>query len=284
MDLPTENKHATGLVISRFLMSFVIGFLAGMILTFVAQSIGVTEKRLLIAISHLSIFIFPGLIFGYWHFGGEVWAKVLLKTSPGVRFIFLGFVLLFVGAFFTQYIYGVNKLIPLPEWMIEDEAAKEALILELLAMNNWLDLGITILVMAGLPAFGEELIFRGILQKYLVLWTKNAWIGIIISAAIFSAIHMQFQGFLPRMYLGILLGYAFWVSGSLWLPILLHFINNAAQVVMYYLYEHGKSSIDIMDGVAVNWIYGMGSLILTIIIMWVMYTVKPQQVFKAREI
>lgn len=284
MDLPAENKHSPSLVIGRFLMSFVIGFLVGMILTYILQVTGVTDKKILIALSHLAIFVFPGLIFGFWHFGRDIWSKVTLMVSPEIRILLLGILLLFVGAFFTQYIYGVNKLIPLPEWMIEDEAAKEALILELLAMNNWVDLVISVLVMACLPAFGEELIFRGILQKYLVLWTKNAWIGIIISAAIFSAIHMQFQGFLPRMYLGILLGYAFWVSGSLWLPILLHFINNAAQVVMYYLYEHGLSSIDIMDGVEVSWLYGMGSLLITIIIMWVMYSIRPRPLSEVREI
>lgn len=284
MDLPAENKHAPGLVISRFLMSFVIGFLVGMILTYILQAANVTDKKILIAVSHLSIFVFPGVIFSYWHFGRDIWSKLTLSVSPSVRIILLGILLLFVGAFFTQYIYGVNKMIPLPEWMIEDEVAKEALILELLTMDNWLDLGITILVMACLPAFGEEIIFRGILQKYLVRWTKNAWIGIILSAVIFSAIHMQFQGFLPRLFLGILLGYAFWVSGSLWLPILLHFINNAAQVVMYYLFEHGMSSIDIMEGVGVSWVYGMGSLILTITIMWAMYIVRPHTFSETREL
>jgi len=277
MDQLRENKHLPSLVISRFLLCFVTGLLIGMIISFILQLTGVTDKKILIVISHLGLFILPAVIFGYWHYRNDMLKEFSLRTFPGIRLAGLGILLLLVAVFFTQYIYGVNKMLPLPEWMISEEAAKEAMTLELLAMDNWKDLVINMIVVGCLPALGEELIFRGILQKYLIRWTRRAWIGIVASAILFSAIHMQFQGFLPRVFLGILLGYAFWVSGSLWLAIFLHFVNNGAQVVMYYLYLHGKSTLDISEGVEVSWISGMGSLVITLVVMWMMYLFRPSR-------
>ena len=82
---------------------------------------------------------------------------------------------------------------------------------------------------------GEELIFRGVLQRMLIRATKSSWLGIILTAAIFSGIHFQFYGFFPRLFLGILLGAIYWYSGSLWVAILAHFLYDAAVIVMVYL-------------------------------------------------
>ena len=101
-----------------------------------------------------------------------------------------------------------------------------------------------LIVIALIPAIGEEMTFRGVLQQSLTRGMKNPHIAIILSAAIFSFIHFQFYGFLPRMFLGILLGYMFYTSGSLWTSILMHFVNNGTAVVLYYLYYKGIISID----------------------------------------
>ena len=81
---------------------------------------------------------------------------------------------------------------------------------------------------------GEELFFRGILQRMFIRATKNAWMGIILAAAIFSAFHFQFYGFFPRLFLGVLLGAIYWYSGSLWVAILAHFLYDAAVIVLVY--------------------------------------------------
>lgn len=86
---------------------------------------------------------------------------------------------------------------------------------------------INYLVIAVVPALVEELLFRGALQRIFIKMSKNTHWGIWISAFIFSAIHMQFYGFLPRMLLGALFGYIVCYSGSLWVSIALHFINNS---------------------------------------------------------
>ena len=94
-------------------------------------------------------------------------------------------------------------------------------------------------MIAIIPAIGEELLFRGVIQRLFINWTKNAHWGILITSILFSALHMQFFGFFPRMMLGILFGYLFLWSGSLWLPILCHFINNGSAVVYVYLEQRG---------------------------------------------
>ena len=102
-----------------------------------------------------------------------------------------------------------------------------------------------LLVIALIPAIGEELTFRGALQQALVKGCKNVHVAIFLSAAIFSFIHFQFYGFLPRMFLGIILGYMFYYSGSIWTSILMHFINNGAAVVIAYLEYKGVTDIDV---------------------------------------
>ena len=91
---------------------------------------------------------------------------------------------------------------------------------------------------------GEELTFRGVLQQGLTRRMKSPHVAIILSAAIFSFIHFQFYGFLPRMFLGILLGYMFYITGSLWTSITMHFVNNGTAVVLYYLNNKGIIDID----------------------------------------
>lgn len=94
---------------------------------------------------------------------------------------------------------------------------------------------LNLVALAITPAICEEMFFRGILQNYLVGATKNKHVAILLTALIFSAIHMQFSGLLPRFILGAVLGYMFYSSGSLWLSIVAHATNNALVVCAAFL-------------------------------------------------
>jgi CAAX protease family protein len=96
-----------------------------------------------------------------------------------------------------------------------------------------------ILMMAVLPALGEELIFRGIFMRIFVSWTKNIHIGIILSAVLFAVLHFQPYKILPMFLIAVLLGYLYYLTGSLWVPILVHFINNAIVVLADLLIKKG---------------------------------------------
>lgn len=102
----------------------------------------------------------------------------------------------------------------------------------------------SLLIVALLAAVSEELLFRSVIQKALVKIFKNAHVAIIVTAFVFSAFHMDFFGFFPRFILGVMLGYMFWMSGSIIPSMLMHFVNNATIVMLYYLNTRGFSDID----------------------------------------
>jgi len=121
-----------------------------------------------------------------------------------------------------------------PDWANKLEELAGKLIDSFLEMNSLTGLGFNLLILAILPAIGEELLFRGYLQQKFEKWLGKPQLAIIITAILFSAIHLQFQGFLPRFMLGLVLGYFMYWSGSLWLPIIAHFCNNAMVVIFAY--------------------------------------------------
>jgi uncharacterized protein len=100
---------------------------------------------------------------------------------------------------------------------------------------------VSLLIMAVLPAVCEETLFRGGLQNFLTRATAKPWLSIIIVSILFSLVHFSFYGFLPRLFLGIMLGAVFHYTQNLWLPILAHFLNNALAVTaMYVAVRQGK--------------------------------------------
>ena len=128
-----------------------------------------------------------------------------------------------IAAYFTVAFLGtVNESIVhcLPKatqkWIENGETDVNGMLDNILTMKSPADLVLPIFLVGALPAIGEELFFRGILQKFFIQIFKSAWPGIIFTGFLFSAIHMQFMGFLPRMALGIILGALYWYSGSLY--------------------------------------------------------------------
>jgi len=125
-------------------------------------------------------------------------------------------------------------------------------------------------LIAVLPAIGEELAFRGMLQPALNRLTGNAHAAIWITAAIFSAFHFQFLGFMPRMLLGAMFGYMMHWSGNLWIPVIAHFVNNGASVILIYLHQLGLSGFDAESTDAAPWtlvLPGLGLFILLMVVL-----------------
>lgn len=151
-----------------------------------------------------------------------------------------------------NFMVMLNEQLVLPEfmsgievWMKETEQTAARFTEAFLVMTTTQDLLVNLIIIAIIPAIGEELLFRGLIQRLLIKWTQNAHWGILIASVLFSALHMQFFGFLPRMMLGVLFGYLFLWSGSLWLPILCHFINNGSAVVISYMEQQSLLNLDV---------------------------------------
>ena len=132
-------------------------------------------------------------------------------------------------------------------WMRNAENTAAGLTERLLEIKTTGGLVINIVMIGLLPAIGEELLFRsafiGIFRKIC----KGIHLPVILSAVIFSALHLQFFGFFPRLMLGIAFGYLFVWSGSIWVPALAHFINNTTVVVASYLFSRGAISVGAED-------------------------------------
>lgn len=118
-----------------------------------------------------------------------------------------------------------------------EKSANDA-IEQVLQMPNTFSLFLNLVVMALVPAICEEAFFRGVIQKMLIRATRNTTAGVLLGALLFSAMHFQFLEFFSRALLGIILGYLFVFSGSLWPSILAHFVYNGSQVLYFYLQQH----------------------------------------------
>lgn len=180
----------------------------------------------------------------------------------------------------------INSRIILPECMAGIEARMRAmeesatlLTERFLQADNIGILLINIGLMAFLPALAEELSFRGTLQQILsrdegCKIHLSLHLAIWLTAIVFSAIHLQFYGFVPRMLMGAMFGYVFVWTGSLWVPIVMHFTNNSLAVISYYI-EHSlygmqgsdKSYADTI-GAGTTWWLGIISLILVGVLLY----------------
>lgn len=201
--------------------------------------------------NHLGVFIVPAILF-----------VIFFRLNPIQFFRFdkkplfssalLVFMLLVSILPLLDYLSLLNERIQFPHFLNGIESRlrlSEQNALELterfLNVTTPSALVFNLFMIALLPAIGEELIFRGIVQQTLVGWFKDkpVW-AILITALLFSAMHFQFFSFLPRLLLGLILGYLFFWSGSLWLPVIAHFINNGMAVMVYYLSETGQIGIN----------------------------------------
>ncbi|MEJ7914152.1 MAG: CPBP family intramembrane glutamic endopeptidase, partial [Chitinophagaceae bacterium] len=146
--------------------------------------------------------------------------------------------LLFTAIPLVEYTGMLNRSVnfgkDLQVWAqgMEDDALKTVQFL--LRKGSISHLVLNLVFIAGFAAVGEELFFRGVLQRLFIKGTSSPWAGIILAAFFFSFFHFQFFGFLPRLLLGIVLGAIFWYSGSLWTAIAAHFVYDAFIIMVIY--------------------------------------------------
>ena len=227
-----------------------------------------------------ALFLLPPFLMAFlWAKQPLEWLKLKSETRGyGLWAIFLMLMALpainLVG-YFNQQMSLPAFLESLEQWMKTAEENAAHLTEQFLSVTTFDGLIINILLMALLPAVAEELTFRGVLQRLIQTQTneainregKRVHLAIWCTAILFSAIHMQFYGFLPRMLMGALFGYALVWTGSLWIPILMHFTNNAMAVILYFLAIRSGWDMDKVDTIGTNdtlWL-GVVSLVLTII-------------------
>lgn len=241
----------TGFSIASFLSiaisSLIFGYSLPEIASFPSnpnQTGALMVLRLSQFLSACGLFLFPPIALCYLR-NIPFSIGLFTKQKPQFALFILAIVLMWIQlplinllATFNDALVFPESLKPLGEWMRiqEDQAAK--LTEAFLSMPNPTDLVISLFIMALIPALGEELLFRSTLQPLITKWTNKPVLAIWITAFVFSFIHFQFFGFLPRFFMGAFLGYLFYWSGSVWYSVAAHFANNGLAVCVYYLKQH----------------------------------------------
>ncbi len=253
MQEPADRRHTLMRILLHFFLSLFSGLTISSVLMIALMDDMGDRLYLQILISQMGLFIIPVVLFGILEYKKDFASKFMANRWPGFKVLSLSILAIVSSFFFVQFLYKINKMLPLPEWMTVQEADKMNLTEEVLNMTSTPDLMINLLIIGLLPALGEEFLFRGVIQKYIIQFTKKPWLGILVTAAVFSAIHFQFQGFIPRMVLGVLLGYLYWISRSIWLPVIVHFFNNAYQIILHYMFLTGESELNLLEDITVEW-------------------------------
>lgn len=275
-----------GLVIT-FTMAVSVGWLLSDV-----DKTAISSLKWLQFLQTIGVFLLPALL-GVWWWSDDHrpfrWLKMDRKS--GWDIMVLAIVIMVCALPGINLLAALNNALVLPDSMrfieeylrqMEEEAA---LLTErfLQADDVWVMM-INMGLMAVLPALAEEMSFRGVLQQLLSgkgaaangnCVSTRTHVAIWLTAVIFSAIHMQFYGFIPRMLMGALFGYVFVWTGSLWVPIVMHFMNNGMAVLLYYILSSKGVAMDTNYadtlGAGTTWWLGVISLLTVGILLRVLY-------------
>jgi hypothetical protein len=142
-------------------------------------------------------------------------------------------------------------------WADGLEAQYKKALMAMTQMKSLVDLLFAMIAVALIPAVVEELFFRATLQKIIIDWSGKPIVSIIITAIIFSAFHFSYFGFLSRMSLGIVIGFVYYYSKNIWLPILLHFINNGIGIIALFLVKADAKKVEtVVEGnLSYYWVF-----------------------------
>ena len=243
------------LVVSGMFLFSLLGLLAGsliykqsvLVVSPMNESVGFL--RIVQLFSSVGSFLLPAWWFAKRE-GNQATSFFKLNTATHIPLFILTALLFYFSSGFFRWTIDVNQAMHLPDslvgvekWMRQQEDQLATLTQRFLYMPSAVDLAINLLMIALIPAIGEELLFRGCLQPIFGRLVKNAHVGIWLAAIVFSAIHLQFYGFIPRMLLGALFGYLYYYGNSMWYPILGHFLNNGSAVVAVYFYQQKGLSV-----------------------------------------
>jgi membrane protease YdiL (CAAX protease family) len=188
-------------------------------------------------IQFITLFIIP-VFFCVRLFSNNTRQYLGFQKPYDVRFIVAGLLLMILSYPLVQWLGNLNQNINFPDsweaWFRKTEESAGATTNALLSRRTVKDLLLNIFFIAVLAGVGEELLFRGLVQRLFIRMFKSPLAGIIVTAILFSAMHVQFFGFFPRLLLGICLGMIYWYSGSLWLAIAAHIMYNATIILLIY--------------------------------------------------
>ncbi len=237
----------------------------------------VNIHRVTLLFQHLGLFILPSILFSL--LVSNSWKEYMSFSKPQGLFLAAAAVAMLLSLPAINALAWLNESVHLPESL----KALEAVFSEMEERASQLTTAITdttdplafafnVIVIAIVPAVGEEMIFRGLILPIFRKWTGKLHLSVWLSAAFFSAMHMQFYGFVPRLLLGALLGYLFVWSRNIWTPIIAHFTNNFLALILLFLIARGDidESLDRFDLAAADIsLLAISLIILSAVLIWI---------------
>ena len=240
LDNTFQNKSTFRRLVLFTLIIFLFLILSGLCVTYLNLET-ILNVGFLLVFTSIFTFLFPCILFfRFQNINFYKGLKINLNLNRHMILLMISIMIFILP--FISYVAQINEIIilNLPERfssiqhnLIELEERLQQTIENFLVMNTIYDLLLNLFLIAIMPAFLEEIVFRGVYQQELSR-IFNCHIAIIITSLLFSLIHMQFFGFFPRFFLGIVLGYLFYYSQNLLMPIIGHFLNNAFVILSFY--------------------------------------------------
>ena len=273
-----ENSHVIAKIMVWLGLIFVMFSLTVLVIALVTQGnplSNINTLKWIQLLQTISLFLLPSLILAYLC-AKAPWNWLLLDNKVDWKVLLwaIGIMLVALPAINLMSHWNQQMVLPtwlsgVEEWMKAKEAEAEWLTKQFMSVTTVSGLLVNLLLMAVLPALSEEITFRGVLQRLLSPKhsTLNSHLSIWLTAIIFSAIHMQFYGFVPRMLMGALFGYMMVWTGSLWVPMLMHFVNNGMAVSLYFMASRAGWDMDKVDAIGAGntlWL-GIVSIVLTVV-------------------
>lgn len=229
-------------------------------------------------LQELGLFLIPAVVAGFLFSGSAfVYLRMDIASRPVIWVLTL--LVMVVSIPFFEWMITVNEAMTLPSWlgglerwMKETEAQAAGLTEAFLNVTTTGGFLVNFLMIAILPAIGEEFLFRGILQRLLHDWFRNIHVAILVAAILFGTMHLQFYGVFPRIFYGIVFGYLFYWSGSIWIPVFAHFINNGVAITVSFLEKSGylPAGTDSFGMSGNGWII-LGSLIFSLFSLYLIF-------------
>jgi uncharacterized protein len=193
-----------------------------------------SKVKVFLGFNHIMTFLLGPLIYT-WIVYRDRWRAIFPFSHFNSTYLLLFPIALVLLLPMMGWLGEIVAKLPIPEFLDDmDKSSMEALA-GLLTMDTFGDLLINLLIVGILPGIGEELLFRGVIQKEIHKRWSNPHLAIWLTAFIFGAVHLQIVGLLPKMLIGVILGYAYHYSGSLILPMILHCLNNSIITIVLYI-------------------------------------------------
>lgn len=238
----TKTALLLGIPFFLLLMSSVISVLISLILGIELQTSNTSTLLWIQAFQSALTFIVGGWLYVYLiseqpvrylnlHHGGSIWLYALATVGMMVLSPLVS-----VTALWNDGIQLPESLQLIEQHLRSLEDAANDITLQMMQGEGLGSTIVALVVMALLPAIGEEFLFRGGMQKGIENKTGNAHLAVWVTAFVFSFIHFQFYGFIPRFILGVVLGYFYLYGKSIWVSVWAHFVNNASAVLAYRLF------------------------------------------------